>query len=235
MARIIEAKAEHKENTDFYKQLYADAQKIEATCSDVKQIEEMYIVISAFDIDNEYGIAGEVNNKLGMIYEAQGNSSIALHYYRIAREFGHAGAKKSARRIKLDKNLEILGIVGEGLVQMGEQIGQTDSSDIGNGDGDYSVPDAKGQSFEFWKNQYDRWERQAKSCYDGLTNTGVKTKKKGKDVGGSAAGSWGAGNYASMKKSLRNAQRAMREVRAKARKDGHNIPQSNYETINVSY
>lgn len=38
-----------------------------------------------------------------------------------------------------------------------------------------------------------------------------------------------------MKMNLRKAQKEMRETRAKARKDGHNIPQSNYETINVSY
>lgn len=90
-------------------------------------------------------------------------------------------------------------------------------------------------SFEFWMNEYERWERNAKSCYESLTNTGYKTKKDGQDTGGSAAGSWGTVSFSGMQTNLRKAQKEMRNIRTKAGKEGHNIPQSNYETINVSY
>ena len=59
--------------------------------------------------------------------------------------------------------------------------------------------------------------------------------RNGKDSGGSAAGTWNSASYTGMKQNLRKAQKEMRETRALARKEGHNIPQSNYETINVSY
>ena len=93
--------------------------------------------------------------------------------------------------------------------------------------------------------QVIRWYRM--QCYDGTDScaivvpirrychVGYKIKKNGKDTGGSAAGTWNSASYTGMKSNLRKAQKEMRETRALARKEGHNIPQSNYETINVSY
>ena len=84
---------------------------------------------------------------------------------------------------------------------------------------------------------YHRWERNAQSAYEALTNTGYKVKdeKSRKDVDGSAAGSWGIVSFSGMKRNLLTAQREMRELRRKAQRDGYNIPQSNYETVHVSF
>ncbi len=88
----------------------------------------------------------------------------------------------------------------------------------------------------FYTDTYARWERNAKSCYDSLTLLGARGKDKhGNDTGGTAAGSWSGGKFSAMKSELRKAQQEMRKTRAEARKAGYTIPQSNYETINVSY
>lgn len=92
-----------------------------------------------------------------------------------------------------------------------------------------------GLSEETYREQYRRWERNAKSCYDSLTLLGVKVKKNGKDTSGSAMGSWGAGNYMGMKKNLRYAQKEMKKVRREAQRYGYSIPASEYEDVTVSF
>lgn len=143
--------------------------------------------------------------------------------------------------------MNVLQQVGETLTQVAQTIdtsgtysstlptsGSYDTSGMGSSSLSTSGSGGK-HSYEYWKQMYDRWERNAKSCYESLTLNGYKTKTNGKDSGGSAAGTWNSASYTGMKQNLRKAQKEMRETRALARKEGHNIPQSNYETINVSY
>lgn len=83
--------------------------------------------------------------------------------------------------------------------------------------------------------QYQRWERSAQGSYNALTNTGYKVKKDGKYVSGSTVQSWGISNYSKMKQLLREAQREMRKIRAKAAKKGINIPKSEYEDVQIKW
>lgn len=143
--------------------------------------------------------------------------------------------------------MNVLQQVGETLTQVAQTIdtsgtynsnmpasGSYDSSGMSSSTLSSSGSGGK-HSYDYWKQMYDRWERNAKGCYESLTLLGYKIKKNGKDTGGSAAGTWNSASYTGMKSNLRKAQKEMRETRALARKEGHNIPQSNYETINVSY
>lgn len=81
---------------------------------------------------------------------------------------------------------------------------------------------------------YRRHEQTAKSCFDGLTVAGSRTQKDGKDVSGSAEGTWGFASFMGMQKNLRVAQKAMRKLRDEARRNGVIIPVSEYESVNVS-
>lgn len=83
--------------------------------------------------------------------------------------------------------------------------------------------------------QYNKWANLAKRHYDSLTNLGLKAKKDGKDVGGTAGQGMSSSNYTLMKKSLREAQNEMKRIRQKAKNRGVNIPKSEYEDIQVKY
>lgn len=82
--------------------------------------------------------------------------------------------------------------------------------------------------------QYRQWEKRAESHYNSLTNIGLSVESK-KAAAGSTMGSMNGGNYVSMKKSLREAQKQMKSIRTRAAKDGVIIPQSKWETATVSY
>lgn len=82
---------------------------------------------------------------------------------------------------------------------------------------------------------YDMWARRAERHYNSITNLGYSsTNKKGDKHGGAGQGMSG-GNYVSMKKSFREAQRQMQNIRAKAAKNGVTIQQSKWETATISY
>lgn len=85
------------------------------------------------------------------------------------------------------------------------------------------------------ESMYRMWENRARANYDSLTNLGTKTKKNGKDAGGSTGQSMSSSNYTSMKSSLREAQREMASIRRKAASQGVTIIKSEYEDIQVSY
>ena len=85
-----------------------------------------------------------------------------------------------------------------------------------------------------YKEQYDRWERNARNVYDGLTQSGYRVKEDGEYVEGGTSGSWNSVNYTMMMRNLRESQREMRDLRSKAQRSGYIIPQSNYENINVN-
>lgn len=80
-----------------------------------------------------------------------------------------------------------------------------------------------------------QWERRAIANYNSLTNLGTRVKKNGEDVGGTNGQSISGGNYVMQKKALREAQNEMKKIRTKAIRQGINIQQSRYETIEVTY
>lgn len=124
-----------------------------------------------------------------------------------------------------------------GMSSFSDDSGLSSGGGYGGGSVGDSGSSKGGLSEQGYREMYARWERNAKSCYESLTVVGSRTKDKktGKDTGGSAMGTWGAGSYTGMKHNLRNAQKEMRKVRDEARRNGFSIPQSEYETINVSY
>lgn len=86
-----------------------------------------------------------------------------------------------------------------------------------------------------YENQYAKWERRAEKHYNSITNLGSSVSNKNNEKSGSAAQSMSGGNYTSMKKSFREAQKQMRSIRNKAAKEGINIQQSPWETATISY
>lgn len=82
--------------------------------------------------------------------------------------------------------------------------------------------------------QYRQWEKRAEKHYNSLTNLGLSVESK-KAAAGSTVGSMNGGNYVSMKKSFREAQKQMKAIRRRAAKAGVQIPQSKWETATVSY
>ena len=242
-----ELSADGKEASPIVKQIFDKAYNMSLSNNAQKKF-DTYMLCISLDPNNKKGYRALSLNNIGAMFEDLGDIDKAMEYYVQARNLGNETARKNIKRIKLDRTFNALQQVGNALSQMAQTINtsgttynnlQQSSGNYGTSySGNYNVSiggNSNKRSYEYWKQQYDRWERNAKSCYDALTNTGYKTKKNGMDTGGSAAGSWGTVSYSGMKTNLRNAQKEMRDIRAKARKDGYNIPQSNYETINVSY
>ena len=61
------------------------------------------------------------------------------------------------------------------------------------------------------------------------TNLGIRVKSNNKEVGGTYGGKLMYWN--TYKSNLTKAQREMRNIRLEAQRNGHNIPQSHYETV----
>ncbi|MBP3472912.1 MAG: WG repeat-containing protein [Paraprevotella sp.] len=233
------------EYSPIIKQIFDEAYNMPISDNAQKKYDK-YMLCSSLDMNNQEGYRALSLNNIGSMFEDLGNEDKAIEYYEQARNLGNETARKNIKRIKLNRTLNALQQVGDALTQVAQTIDtsgsytslQQNSSNYGTFNGNNST-DLNGNtnkhSYDFWKQQYDRWERNAKSCYESLTNTGYKIKKNGQDKGGGAAGSWGTVSFSGMKSNLRKAQKEMRDTRAKARKEGHNIPQSNYETINVSF
>ena len=142
----------------------------------------------------------------------------------------------------LDIGLGLLNSVG-GLLNGGKPL--TDPSlnsfdggtglDNGSSSSGGSSNPHPGRDYNYYKTQYDRWARNAKSVYESLTLMGSKTKTDGKYTSGNTNQLYNGPSYVSMKQNLRHAQTQMRNYRQEARRAGHNIPKSEYETVTVSY
>lgn len=100
---------------------------------------------------------------------------------------------------------------------------------------DFSQSNISDDNSSNYQSQYDKWKKIAESHYNSLTNLGYSsTSKSGKKKGSSGQGS-SPGTYTKMKRSLREAQREMRNIRQRARRAGINISQSEWETAIVKY
>lgn len=133
------------------------------------------------------------------------------------------------RREHLSRNLIALGSV---LEQSANLVGHIQQIKGGVGTAEREGDSGHGGTLE---RQYKQWENRAKSNYNSLTNLGLQGKKNGKDTGGTTGQGMNSGNYVSMKKSLREAQKEMQKIRMKASKQGIPIKKSEYEDIVVKY
>lgn len=126
---------------------------------------------------------------------------------------------------KIMDGLSVAGAVLEGATQVASAF---------TGNSSTSETMMSSSSSTNYEAQYRQWEKRAESHYNSLTNIGLSVESK-KAAAGSTMGSMNGGNYVSMKKSLREAQKQMKSIRTKAAKDGVIIPQSKWETATVSY
>lgn len=194
---------------------------------------------------------GTVLNNVGALYMTLNDEENAIAYYQKAQALGNANAAENLKNINRARRLEMIQQIGQAIAEVGQAISANSGMTPINTNNDYtaaayaadngdvqtvsSASDNNKLPYETYKSIYDRWERNAKSCYESLTLLGTREKKDGEDVRGSANGTWGAVSYTGMKQNLRKAQKEMRETRIKARRDGYDIPQSNYETVSVSF
>ena len=85
----------------------------------------------------------------------------------------------------------------------------------------------------FYISNYQRFGNLAESIYNSLAAYSVKQSNG--ETSGVTDGYWTTSNYVSMKRSLRDAQRNMRQIREEASNDGYRIEMSSWETANVSF
>lgn len=118
----------------------------------------------------------------------------------------------------------------------GQHVPQSyNSFSEGYNEGSHSSEDDINSSNIDYQSQYDRWANVAERHYNSLTNLGYSyTDKSGQKKGSSGHGA-SPGKYTMMKRSLREAQREMRNIRQRARRAGVNISQSKWETATVDY
>lgn len=139
---------------------------------------------------------------------------------------------------------KVWSYIGDGIIAAGEVAsafndgmngggGNSNSYLSGGDDSDYSSSETSSGSNLL--TQYRNWEQRAKANYNSLVNNGVRVKKKGKEVGGFSGQSLNGGNYTVQKRMLREAQNNMKNIRAKAAKQGITIPKSEYEDKVVRY
>lgn len=135
------------------------------------------------------------------------------------------------RRASWEATLSALGTM---FVQAGSAFSNTQQTMPvqGNDLADGASSKMSGDNLEA---QYKEWENRAHRHYDSLTQLGYQIKAKGKDVGGSAEAGMSSNNYVRMKKSLREAQHEMQQIRRKAAQKGIKISKSQYEDISVKY
>lgn len=245
--------ADGKEVNPILGQIFNEAYNIPMS-GDLQEKYDKYMLCVNLDEGNKEGYRSLATNNIGALFEDLGDENTAMTYYLKARDMGDKTARNNVKRIRMSRAAVALQQIGQVMSETAQAqaqagsntyvIQQTAGTDDGYSysggtyGGDTSVSSSGSKlSYNYYKDMYHRWERNARSAYEALTNTGYKVKdeKSRKDVDGSAAGSWGIVSFSGMKRNLLTAQREMRELRRKAQRDGYNIPQSNYETVHVSF
>lgn len=161
----------------------------------------------------------------------------------------------NAEMIFVEKVGDILSTVGNGIIKLDAAMREygvyemiANSNMYGNLNylSTLSVPSSSGQisgmdgnkdrSSRNYQSMYDNWERRAEKNYNSITVAGTRaTNKKTGEKSGSTGGSMSSNTYVQMKKSFREAQRQMRQIREKAAGEGIVINQSKWETASISY
>lgn len=228
---VIDTKA--NKVSDLCGNLYKSADKSGASPAERVAILQKVIEVAG-KVDEQKYLAPSYR-KMAEIYEEAGCVDDAIDAYEWADINGDKNAESDARRLKNDKIIGALNQLAQSLNNMAVAMGG-DPSQIAvaspslTGAGSFSA--ASSSSLE---GQYRNWERRAKGIYDSLTGTGYKTRKNGRDSGGSAAGTKAPGSFIAQKRLLREAQDEMQKIRRKAAQDGIIIPQSQYESVGVSF
>ncbi len=134
------------------------------------------------------------------------------------------------------------GTFWDALASFGNLLGQMAGNYTGqNADNSYSSNynghdnSSSSNNASSYQTQYSRWERIAERHYNSITNTGIRVRDKQGNRGGSAMQGMNSGNYVQMKKSFRDAQRQMRNIRNDAKRHGVTITQSKWETATIVY
>lgn len=154
------------------------------------------------------------------------------------------GLTFKGKKVDLDKLASALEATGTALNTVNAAMGNGQASGYAAGaspvsgysaDSDLSGNSGRSSGGSDYQAQYDKWASVAERHYNSLTNLGYSiTDSAGNKKGSSGKGS-SANTYNRMKKSLREAQREMRNIRQKARRAGVNIVESKWETATVSY
>ena len=227
-----ELTADGGEVTPIVKQVFDEAYNLDLT-TEAQAKYDKYILCIALDGDNRAGYHKLALNNIGIMFEQLGDVDKALAFYEMARDLGNEQARKNIQRIRVDRTVNALQQAGDALAQIaqsidlsgttstgGQQGGGSDQTTVTTAD-EGAAASAAGsgtkRSYDFYKQQYDRWERIAQSCCESASKSKM-----------------GTASLAGMQMNLRQAKKKMREVRAKARKDGYDIPQSMYETATIS-
>lgn len=134
------------------------------------------------------------------------------------------------------------GTFWDALASFGNLLGQMAGNYAGqNADNSYSSGysghnnSSSSNNASSYQTQYSRWESIAERHYNSITNTGFRVRDKQGNRGGSAMQGTNSGNYVQMKKSFRDAQRQMRNIRNDAQRHGVTITQSKWETATITY
>jgi len=197
--------------------------------------------------DSDRNVLGLCWNNMGVMFMKKGDTASGRACYEAGASYGNQTAISNLSGMKQQERQQKINAIGDFLNTMSQAFGGAAGTNAYVG-GDYSEggsysdsssssPSGNGNDLGLstYQSMYQRWERNAKSNYESLTRAGVRVKKNGNDVSGSSGGSWRPQNYTGLKQNLRRAQSEMRKIRQEARRYGHNIPQSNYETVTVSY
>ena len=198
---------------------------------------------------------GMAINNYGVCLDNMGYKEEALEAFTMAFDL-NPDNKLAKNNMELTKN-ELLqqqeqteneteesnsGTFWDALASFGNLLGQMAGNYAGqNADNSYSS-DYSGQnnssssnSSASYQTEYSRWESIAERHYNSITNTGFRVRDKQGNRGGGAMQGMNSGNYVQMKKSFRDAQRQMRNIRSNAQRHGVTITQSKWETATIAY
>ncbi|MDO5396091.1 MAG: WG repeat-containing protein [Bacteroidales bacterium] len=127
---------------------------------------------------------------------------------------------------------DALGNFANTLMQMsGVQGTPYQSAGFGSYDVDAGSTAGGGNYLTMYRN----WERRAEQCYNSLTNLGSSVTSRTGKKSGASGHRVSSGNYVQMKRTFREAQREMRNLRHKANQAGVNIQKSRWEDATVGY
>ena len=204
---------------------------------------KLYYYLKAFEAadnpDSEMSLL--ILRNIGSVYASLGDKASERKYYQMAAARGDENA---VRHLGLMDAEEVYGPspsffdIASGLLNTIISIKSAASggASLSAADGgSASEGVASGRDLSYYQRLYSRWDNRAKELYEDLTSRGTRRTRRGEAVSGSNSGYWNGAAYRNMKHNLRDAQRNMKRIRMEARAAGHDLPQSSYETVQVSY
>ena len=220
--RLIDAGNNGKGNYSFYKNLIA----VRPDCA------RSHNNLGALLLENQDFKDGIQELKLA--YKLDPDDELIAANYKQAKS-----ERKQRRYQRVIKGLEVAGaVVGVASATYAAVSGETAVNTASSGfvsDETFSSETSSSGASSNYQMQYDKWERKAEGHYNSLTVTGgTITNKRGEKEGRTLQG-MSESNYTAMEKSYREAQREMKNIRLKAKREGITIRQSVWETRPVKY